>query len=158
METVLCPQCHRTNSGTSTPYHCQYCGHSLSGVPRLASREQATPNAPTMDEKRVQDLVGWLRAKSTDELLKLYEKGEHSAASFEAFKRLMTERNVPIPAQTPYRGTLYSVTCPKCGKRDTGTTPRYYCQYCGQSLSYVPSKRSKLILPTLSRLAEHFLV
>jgi ribosomal protein L37AE/L43A len=36
MEVVICPQCHRTNTGTTTLYHCQYCGHSLSGAPRGA--------------------------------------------------------------------------------------------------------------------------
>src|SRR5262245_2464805 len=48
-----------------------------------------------MDEKRVQDTVDSLRAKSSEELLRLYEKGGHADEGFEALRRLLVERNVP---------------------------------------------------------------
>jgi hypothetical protein len=62
MGTVICPQCHRTNTGT-TLYHCQYCGHSLSGVPRSAT-QPATPDPPFKGEYRGlhRPLIGGLGA------------------------------------------------------------------------------------------------
>lgn len=48
MENVICSQCHRTNTGTTTLYHCQYCGYSLSGVPRSAT--QSATSAPSFQE------------------------------------------------------------------------------------------------------------
>lgn len=37
METAVCPECGKTNSGTTTLYHCQYCGHRLHDVPHVGS-------------------------------------------------------------------------------------------------------------------------
>jgi hypothetical protein len=56
-----------------------------------------------MDEKSIQDTVTSLRAKGSEDLLRLYEKGGHSDEGFEALRRLLTERNVPVPASIPGR-------------------------------------------------------
>src|SRR5438094_294462 len=48
METVICPKCSQTNSGETTLYHCQYCGQSLSGVPRRLATQPTTPDAPSI--------------------------------------------------------------------------------------------------------------
>ena len=53
-----------------------------------------------MDEKRAQDTVDALRERSTDELLRLYTESGHTDEGFEALRRLLTERNVPIPPDT----------------------------------------------------------
>jgi hypothetical protein len=51
-----------------------------------------------MDEQRVQNVAEYFRAQDTQTLRRLYDKGGHSAEGFEALRRLLTERQVSLPA------------------------------------------------------------
>jgi hypothetical protein len=46
MENVICPKCHSPNIGTTTLWHCQYCGEGIRGVPR-STMPSVTPAAPS---------------------------------------------------------------------------------------------------------------
>lgn len=46
-----------------------------------------------MDEERVQDTANYFKAEDTNELLRLYSLGGHSAEGTEALRRLLVERN-----------------------------------------------------------------
>ena len=50
-----------------------------------------------MDEARVQMVVDYYKATDTPYLLRLYAMSDHSAEAYEAFRRLLTERQVAIP-------------------------------------------------------------
>ena len=50
-----------------------------------------------MDEARIQMVVDYYKATDTPHVLRLYAMSDHSAEAYEAFRRLLTERQVAIP-------------------------------------------------------------
>ena len=52
---------------------------------------------PSMDEERIQMVVDYYKATDTPHVLRLYAMSDHSAEAYEAFRRLLTERQVAIP-------------------------------------------------------------
>jgi hypothetical protein len=52
---------------------------------------------PSMDEERMQMVVDSYKATDTPHVLRLYAMSDHSAEAYEAFRRLLTERQVAIP-------------------------------------------------------------
>ena len=51
-----------------------------------------------MDEARIQMVVDYYKATDTPYLLRLYAMSDHSAEAYEAFRRLLTARQVAIPS------------------------------------------------------------
>ena len=58
---------------------------------------------PSMDEERIQMVVDYYKAKDIPYLLMLYAMSDHSDEAYEAFRRLLTERHVAIPAPSAAR-------------------------------------------------------
>ena len=52
---------------------------------------------PSMDEERMQMVVDSYKATDTPHVLRLYAMSDHSDEAFEAFRRLLTERQVALP-------------------------------------------------------------
>ena len=52
---------------------------------------------PSMDEERIQMVVDYYKATDTPHVLRLYAMSDHSDEAYEAFRRLLTERQVAIP-------------------------------------------------------------
>jgi hypothetical protein len=52
---------------------------------------------PSLDEERIQMVVDYYKATDTPHVLRLYAMSDHSAEAYEAFRRLLTERQVAIP-------------------------------------------------------------
>ena len=52
---------------------------------------------PSTDEERIQMVVDYYKSTDTPYLLMLYAMSDHSDEAYEAFRRLLTERQVAIP-------------------------------------------------------------
>jgi hypothetical protein len=52
---------------------------------------------PSRDEERIQMVVDYYKSTDTPYLLMLYAMSDHSDEAYEAFRRLLTERQVAIP-------------------------------------------------------------
>ena len=52
---------------------------------------------PSRDEERIQMVVDYYKATDTPHVLRLYAMSDHSDEAYEAFRRLLTERQVAIP-------------------------------------------------------------
>ena len=58
-----------------------------------------------MDEQLVRNVADYFRSPDTHALLRLYDECGHSEEGCEALRRLLTERQVSLPAQE-YPGML----------------------------------------------------
>ena len=56
-----------------------------------------------MDEERIQMVVDYYKATDSPYLLMLYAMSDHSDEAYEAFRRLLTERHIAIPAPSAAR-------------------------------------------------------
>jgi hypothetical protein len=62
-----------------------------------------------MNERLIQQIRSSMEAKSTEELLKIWEENnreEYSDEAFEAIKQLLTERGITLPPQKPFQKRL----------------------------------------------------